>query len=104
MAADQSRIIRRHKKRTDDGKGHRRYIAGRRFRLPAGVEGREADERFLRIERLWKDNEVFFPTLGTRRSLDTDRHPCRRVPPPGGTSECPFPLPMTFSIGNRSVR
>lgn len=53
------RVIRRHRQRTDDGKGLRRLIAGRRFRAPAGVETREADYRFSRIEALWRDNEQF---------------------------------------------
>lgn len=59
MAVSQSRIIRRHKQRTDDGKGLRRMIAGRRFRLPAGVDHHEADRRFARIEETWQDNEAF---------------------------------------------
>ena len=59
MAVSQSRIIRRHKQRTDDGKGLRRMIAGRRFRLPAGVGQHEADRRFTRIEEAWQDNEAF---------------------------------------------
>jgi len=59
MQDDHARIVRRHRKRTDDGKGLRRYIAGKRFRLTAGVDGREADERFQRIEALWRDNENF---------------------------------------------
>lgn len=54
-----SKIIRRHKKRTDDGKGLRRMIAGRRFRLPAGLSSQEADRRFGWIEELWTDNESF---------------------------------------------
>lgn len=33
-------------------------VAGRRFRTP-GVSGREADQRFSRIEDLWRDNEAF---------------------------------------------
>ena len=59
MAAPDERIIRRHRRRTDDGKGYRRLIAGRRFRLPAGLDAREAEQRFLRIETLWRDNERF---------------------------------------------
>ena len=53
------RQIRRHKKRTDDGKGQRRLIAGKRFRLPVGISSKEVDDRFLLIERLWRDNEEF---------------------------------------------
>lgn len=59
MAASDERIIRRHRRRTDDGKGYRRLIAGKRYRLPAGLDAREAERRFLQIEALWKDNERF---------------------------------------------
>ena len=64
MAAPDERIIRRHRRRTDDGKGYRRLIAGRRFRLPAGLDAREAEQRFLRIETLWRDNERFCRGFG----------------------------------------
>jgi len=59
MSEVNSRIIRRHKSRRDDGKGDRRYIAGRRFRCPKGVSGQESDRRFLLLEQLWRDNEAF---------------------------------------------
>lgn len=59
MPGPKKRTIRRHKKRTDDGKGERRMVAGRRFRLPKGVNGHDADQRFARIEALWEDNESF---------------------------------------------
>lgn len=59
MSEASSRIIRRHKTRKDDGKGARRYIAGWRFRCPKGVSQQEAERRFLLIEQLWRDNEVF---------------------------------------------
>ena len=59
MSDDSKRVIRHHRKRSDDGKGLRRLIAGKRFRLPSGVSGHEADQRFLLIERLWRDNESF---------------------------------------------
>ncbi|MHB8897865.1 MAG: hypothetical protein ACYC6Y_03865 [Thermoguttaceae bacterium] len=64
MSATEKRTVRRHKKRTDDGKGLRRMIAGLRFRLPHGVGDREADQRFSRIEDLWKDNEAFCRRIG----------------------------------------
>lgn len=59
---------RRHKKRTDDGKGERRMIAGMRFRTP-GVSGPEADKRFDRIDDVWRDNEAF-----CRRQLRAEPH------------------------------
>lgn len=59
MAKSHTSTIRRHKRRTDDGKGLRRMIAGRRFRLPTGVDSQEADRRFARIEDAWQDNESF---------------------------------------------
>jgi hypothetical protein len=59
MSASKRRTVRRRKQRTDDGKGLRRMIAGRRFRVPQGVGDREADQRFSRIEDLWRDNEAF---------------------------------------------
>lgn len=59
MSQVSNRIIRRHKTRSDDGKGERRYIAGRRFRCPKGTSKQEADRRFLLIEQLWRDNEAF---------------------------------------------
>ena len=59
MANQNERVIRRHKRRSDDGKGIRRLIADKRFRVPAGVSSQEADQRFLLIERLWRDNEAF---------------------------------------------
>jgi len=64
MSESDARIIRRHKRRSDDGKGVRRLIAGRRFRVPAGVDFREAEQRFLRIESLWRDNETFCRKVG----------------------------------------
>src|SRR5688572_24612177 len=63
-----TRVIRRHKRRTDDGKGLRRLIAGRRFRMPVGVTPLEAESRFLTIERVWRDNETFCRRIG--RELD----------------------------------
>ena len=59
VANSHTPTIRRHKRRTDDGKGLRRMIAGRRFRLPTGVDSQEADRRFARIEDAWQDNESF---------------------------------------------
>ena len=64
MSGPKGRPIRRHKQRTDDGKGVRRLIAGKRFRTPAGVSTREADQRFSRIEDLWRDNETFCRRIG----------------------------------------
>lgn len=64
MSGTNKRAVRRHKKRTDDGKGLRRMIAGQRFRLPHGVGDREADQRFSRLEDLWKDNEAFCRRIG----------------------------------------
>ncbi|HVX12196.1 MAG TPA: hypothetical protein VHC22_13525 [Pirellulales bacterium] len=61
-----ARIVRRHRRRTDDGKGLRRLIAGERFRLPVGVEAREADQRFLHIEEIWSDNQAFCERFGKR--------------------------------------
>jgi hypothetical protein len=37
MSEFDSRVIRRHSRRSDDGKGVRRLIAGRRFRVLAGL-------------------------------------------------------------------
>ena len=59
MSDDSKKVIRHHRRRSDDGKGLRRLIAGKRFRLPSGGSGLEADQRFLLIERLWRDNEAF---------------------------------------------
>ncbi len=59
MPTPEERIIRRHRRRTDDGKGYRRLIAGRRFRLPAGLDAKEAEQRFLRIVALCRENEGF---------------------------------------------
>lgn len=63
-----NRVIRHHKKRTDDGKGFRRMIAGRRFRMPPETTEHEANRRFARIEDLWHDNEAFCQKTG--HSLD----------------------------------
>lgn len=63
MAISNTPTMRRHKRRTDDGKGLRRMIAGRRFRIPAGIEAREAEKRFARIEDVWQDNERFCHSL-----------------------------------------
>lgn len=82
-----TKVIRRHKNRIDDGKGYRRMIAGRRFRLPAGLIERDAELRFGWIEELWLDNEKFCRKVG-REPLWTDialwasecfRHGERRV-------------------------
>ena len=51
------KVIRRHRRRTDDGKGVRRLIAGKRFRAPAGVDPKTAEQRFARIEDVWRDND-----------------------------------------------
>ena len=59
MADKKGRTTRRHKRRKDDGKGLRHFIAGKRFRVPAGVSSKDADLRFLLIDRLWADNEIF---------------------------------------------
>lgn len=64
MSEFEGRVIRRHKRRSDDGKGIRRLIAGRRFRAPAGIDSREAEQRFLKIEALWRDNEEFCLRIG----------------------------------------
>ena len=64
MSDFDGRVIRRHKRRSDDGKGIRRLIAGRRFRTPAGVDHREAEQRFLKIEGVWRDNETFCRRIG----------------------------------------
>lgn len=64
MSEVNNRIIRRHRRGKDDGKGDRRYIAGRRFRCPKGTAKQEADRRFLLIEQLWRDNEVFCHRTG----------------------------------------
>lgn len=71
MNTEDRRVIRRHKKRTDDGKGQRRYIAGERFRLPAGLESREVEHRFLLMEKIWSDNEAFCIHIG-REPVWTD--------------------------------
>jgi hypothetical protein len=59
MSDSKGKVIRRHRRRTDDGKGVRRLIAGKRFRAPAGVDAKTADQRFSRIEDVWRDNEQF---------------------------------------------
>src|SRR5262245_37629817 len=59
MIVSETRIVRRHKRRSDDGKGVRRLIAGKRFRLPARTPLREAEHRFVLLEKLWHDNEAF---------------------------------------------
>jgi hypothetical protein len=64
MSVPNGKAVRKHKRRTDDGKGVRRLIAGKRFRTPAGVSTREADQRFSRIEDLWRDNEEFCQRIG----------------------------------------
>lgn len=58
------RMIRHRKQRTDDGKGFRRLVAGRRFRLPPDISSHEAERRFARIEDLWHDNEAFCHKTG----------------------------------------
>ena len=64
MSGLKGHSIRHHKRRTDDGKGVRRMIAGQRFRSPAGVGIHEANQRFSRIEELWQDNEAFCQQIG----------------------------------------
>ena len=64
MSESNGRIIHRHRRRSDDGKGVRRLIAGRRFRTPAGVSPREAEHRFSKIEALWRDNEKICRNIG----------------------------------------
>ncbi len=59
MTETESRLVRRHRRHSDDGKGIRRLIAGKRFRVPVGTSPRESDQRFLLLEKLWQDNEVF---------------------------------------------
>jgi hypothetical protein len=71
MSDVNGRVIRRHRRRTDDGKGLRRLVAGKRFRVPAGVDERDAEQRFLKIESLWRDNEAFCRRIG-RPVLWTD--------------------------------
>ena len=46
-------------------------VAGKRFRLPADVDSREADRRFGWIEELWLDNETFCRKIG-REVIWTD--------------------------------
>lgn len=53
---------RRSKKRTDDGKGDRRMVAGKRFRTPGVPPGPEAEKLWARIEDVANDNEVFCRT------------------------------------------
>ena len=64
MSESNSRIIRRHRRGKDDGKGERRHIAGKRFRCPKGTSRQESDRRFLLIEQLWRDNEAFCQRTG----------------------------------------
>lgn len=59
MADEKGRTTRRHKRRKDDGKGPRLFLAGVRFRVPASVSSQEAELRFALINRLWVDNESF---------------------------------------------
>lgn len=59
MADRTGRVTRRHKSRKSDGKGVRLFLAGERFRVPAGVSSIDAELRFLLIHRLWADNEGF---------------------------------------------
>ncbi len=90
MAEENGRVVRRHKQRSDDGKGLRRLIAEKRFRLPVGVSGPEAEQRFLLIERLWRDNEAFCrkihrETQWTEIALwaaESIRHGTPRIPMP----------------------
>ncbi len=56
--------VRHHLRRTDDGKGFRRLIAGRRWRSPAGLSKSEAERRFFRIEQVWQDSEAFCQRIG----------------------------------------
>jgi hypothetical protein len=48
MTTNGRQVIRRHKNRTDDGKGFRRMIAGKRFRTPKEVGKDEAMRRARR--------------------------------------------------------
>ena len=112
MADENERIIRRHKHRSDDGKGLRRLIAGKRFRLPAGVSSQEADQRFLMIERLWRDNEAFCHKID-REAQWTDialwaaekiRHGVPRIPVPpiddilASYGESPWPMNIRIIV------
>lgn len=58
MSTDHRPKTRRRKSGKDDGKGERRMIAGERFRTP-GISGSEANQRFDRIEDVWRDNKIF---------------------------------------------
>jgi hypothetical protein len=87
-------------------------IAGWRFRAPLGVGDREADQRFSRIEDLWRDNEAFCRRI--RREVEwTDialwaaehlRKGELRIPiPPIGEilpsyEECEWPMALTHII------
>lgn len=68
MPATETPKTRRRKQRTDDGKGDRRMIAGKRFRTPSAT-GLEADKRFERIDDVWRDNETF-----CRKKLKKEPH------------------------------
>lgn len=90
MSHSKTPLLRRHRQRSDDGKGIRRLIAGKRFRVPAGTSPRESDHRFLLLEKLWQENEAFCRRIGrdvawTDIALWAANHICKgatRVPLP----------------------
>lgn len=61
---NESKLIRRHKDRRDDGKGIRRFIAGHRFRFSADASKKEVEQRIVRLEQLWDENEAFCRKIG----------------------------------------
>lgn len=112
MAEENGRVVRRHKQRSDDGKGLRRLIAEKRFRLPVGVSGPEAEQRFLLIERLWRDNEAFCREIHRAAqwteialwAAESIRHGTPRIPLPpiddilASYGESPWPISIRLII------
>jgi hypothetical protein len=112
MAEENGRVVRRHKQRSDDGKGLRRLIAEKRFRLPVGVSGPEAEQRFLLIERLWRDNEAFCRKIHREAqwteialwAAESIRHGTPRIPLPpidnilASYGESPWPISIRLII------
>ena len=89
MAAPDDRIIRRHRRRTDDGKGFRRLIAGQRFRLPAGVD-RQGGRPAVPADRgPLAGQRTLLPPVRVRACVDGDRPLGRRAVPQGAAANPP---------------
>jgi hypothetical protein len=104
MSESDGRIIRRHRRRSDDGKGVRRLVAGRRFRAPTGVDPREAEQRFLRIEALWRDNEEFCRTIGCPLEwTGIANWAAERLRKPTAAAESPVTISLVFNVRGGDV-